>query len=204
MESESQKVLLANADRDELEALAQLVEQAGHDVVALTITAAETADAIVENRPTMAMILVEGDEDHALDLMVEIRSFADIPLVVLARSISDPSLQQAAELALEVLHVPGTPDTVAKVIETAGQRFSERKSFERRVGEFDGILERRTIIEQAKGILMERHGIDANEAFGRIRDLARSKQLRVADVAASVITARDLLGPGPGDEGDTG
>jgi AmiR/NasT family two-component response regulator len=193
MGSNPHKVLLADADRDELAKLAELVEAAGHEVVALTITPGETGDAIVEHKPTMAMILIEGDEEHAVDLMVEIRSFADIPLVVMARRISDASLRRAADQALEVLHMPGEPETVAKVIETAAARFQEWRGLERRVGEFDGVLERRSMIEQAKGILMERHSIDANEAFGRIREHARANQVRVADVAASIITARDLL-----------
>ncbi len=64
---------------------------------------------------------------------------------------------------------------------------------ESRLGEMDGILERRATIEQAKGILMERHGTDALAAFEMLREHARTNQLRVVDVAARVVTARDLL-----------
>lgn len=187
-------VLLANDDKSELEELAKLVERAGHDVVALAITAGEAGDAIVEHRPSLAMVLVEGDEEHAIELMVEIGSFAEIPLVLLARSISDETLRRAADHALEVLHVPSQPGTVAQVIRIASDRHAERSSYERKLSEMDGILERRSTIEQAKGILMERHAIDANAAFEMLREHARSNQVRVVDVAASVITARDLLG----------
>ncbi len=194
---ERRKVLLANDDREELAALAELVEGAGHEVVALAISVAEAGEAIVTNEPTLAMVLIEEDEEHGLGLIVEIRSFADIPLVVLARSISDASMKRAADLALEVLHLPGEPDTVAAVIDSAARLHADRRGLERRVGEFDGILERRSVIEQAKGILMERHGIDANEAFELIREPRTSNQIRVADVAASIVTARDLLSQDP-------
>lgn len=197
MTETSFNVLLANHDKDELRALAELVEAAGHEVVDLAITVAEVGDAIVEHKPTMAMLLVEGDEQHSLELMVEIRSFADIPLVVLARSTSDDLLSRAADQALEVLHMPGEPETVAQVIRLAAERHEERRGLERRIGEMDGILERRSTIEQAKGILMERHGIDGIAAFNMIREHARGNQLRVADVAASIITARDLLSAVP-------
>jgi AmiR/NasT family two-component response regulator len=186
-------VLLANEDRDELEGLASLVEGAGHEVCALAISSAEAGDAIIEHRPSMAMILVEGDHEHALQLMVEIGSFADIPLVMLAREISDEILQAASEQDVVLLHLPGRPETVGQVISMAAERHQERRKLEKRVGEIDGILERRSTIEQAKGILMERHGIDAAEAFTQLRNHARSNQLRVVDVAASIITARDLL-----------
>lgn len=190
-------VLLANHDEDELRALAELVEAAGHQVVALAITVAEVGDAIIEHKPTMAMLMVEGDEQHSFELMVEIRSFADIPLVVLARSTSDDALSRAADQALEVLHMPGEPETVARVIKLAAERHEERRGLEKRIGEMDGILERRSTIEQAKGILMERHGVDGVAAFTMIREHARANQLRAADVAASIITARDLLSAVP-------
>ena len=196
MTEERHKVLLANEDKVELESLAELVRDAGHEVVALAITVAEAGDAIVENSPTMAMLLVDDDEDHALELMVEIQSFADIPLVILARSISDETLRKAADQTLEVLHMPGNPETVAQVIDLAAKRVEERSDLYKRVGEIEGILERRSTIEQAKGILMERHGLDASAAFEQLRAHARSNQLRVVDVAASVVTARDLLTAG--------
>jgi AmiR/NasT family two-component response regulator len=200
MSDQRHRVLLANKDRDELGELAEFVEAAGHDVVALAISVGEVGDAIIENRPDMALILIEQDEEHALNLMAEINSFAGIPLVILAREISDESLREAADQSLEVLHMPGSADTIDQVISLAARRFEERVAVERRLGEMDGVLERRSTIEQAKGILMERHGIDAVEAFNLIREHARSNQLRVADVAASVVTARELLTAGPAAE----
>jgi response regulator NasT len=193
MADETFKVLLADEEKEELRHLAQLVEAAGHDVVALAITAAGTGDAIVEHRPDMAMILVHGDEQHAVELMVEIRSFAEIPLVVLARSIGDELLRSAADHALEVLHLPDQAETVNRVIQLAAERHREQQRMLHKIGEIDGILQRRSTIEQAKGILMERHGIDDVQAFTQIRDLARNNQLKVVDVATSIVTARELL-----------
>jgi two-component system, response regulator PdtaR len=194
------RVLLANDDKDELAALAQLVEGAGHEVVALAITTPEAGDAIVEQQPDLAMILIEGDEEHGLELMVEIRSFAEIPLVVLARSISDEALRRAADQTMEVLHLPGAAETVAEVIRLALSRHAEQSQMERRLSDLDGMLERRSKIEQAKGILMERHAVDDIDAFTMIRDHARANQLPVVDVAASIVTARELLSTAAGAE----
>lgn len=194
MGTESYRVLLANADKDELRALSELVEAAGHEVVDLAISSSEASEAVVEHDPDMAMVLIEPDEfGHAVNLMAEIRGYADIPIVVLARSIDDETMRTVADNAMEVLHLPTEAETVAGVIRVAAERDTERRELERRVGEIDNVLERRSTIEQAKGILMERHGIDASEAFQRIRDHARAGNLRVVDVAASIITARELL-----------
>jgi hypothetical protein len=47
-------------------------------------------------------------------------------------------------------------------------------------------LDSRVYIEQAKGILAERHGISLDDAFERIRQHARSNNARVRDVAEAI------------------
>lgn len=47
-------------------------------------------------------------------------------------------------------------------------------------------LDSRVVIEQAKGILTGRHGIELDDAFERLRNHARSNRQRIHDVARSV------------------
>jgi GAF domain-containing protein len=53
-------------------------------------------------------------------------------------------------------------------------------------------LTHRTLIEQAKGILMEREQLDAAAAFERLRGAARSSSRKVADVAGDVLAGGQL------------
>jgi AmiR/NasT family two-component response regulator len=53
------------------------------------------------------------------------------------------------------------------------------------------------VVERAKGILMERQGIEEHEAFQLLREHARSHSRRVADVAESVLDSHRLLQPPP-------
>jgi ANTAR domain len=48
-------------------------------------------------------------------------------------------------------------------------------------------LTSRVVIEQAKGVLVERAGVDLAEAFARLRAYARNGNLRLTDVARAVI-----------------
>ena len=48
-------------------------------------------------------------------------------------------------------------------------------------------LEHRVVIEQAKGALMEREGVDAAIAFERLREVARSRHRTVVEVAGDVL-----------------
>jgi AmiR/NasT family two-component response regulator len=48
-------------------------------------------------------------------------------------------------------------------------------------------LNSRVVIEQAKGVISERTGIDVAEAFSRLRTYARNTNLRLTDVAHAAI-----------------
>jgi AmiR/NasT family two-component response regulator len=43
------------------------------------------------------------------------------------------------------------------------------------------------IIEQAKGVIAERAGVDPAQAFSRLRGYARSSNLRLTDVAEAAV-----------------
>ncbi len=45
----------------------------------------------------------------------------------------------------------------------------------------------RAVIEQAKGVLVERHGITLDEAFERLRSMSQEHNVRVVEVAATVV-----------------
>ncbi|GAB2636687.1 ANTAR domain-containing protein [Nocardia goodfellowii] len=49
-------------------------------------------------------------------------------------------------------------------------------------------LNSRIVIEQAKGVLAERGQLDMDQAFHRLREHARSNNLRLADVSAGVVS----------------
>jgi len=53
-------------------------------------------------------------------------------------------------------------------------------------------LDHRLVVEQAKGILIERKGLAPSEAFALLRRTARSSSRTLVDVAADVIAGRRL------------
>ncbi len=54
--------------------------------------------------------------------------------------------------------------------------------------QLEGALTSRVVIEQAKGVLAARHGIDVQTAFDVLRRGARSHQLKLRDLAERVVS----------------
>ena len=58
--------------------------------------------------------------------------------------------------------------------------------------------ESRTLVDQAKGILMHALGCSAKEAFDRMRQISQTRHVKVTEVARTIIKAhRSVSGPGP-------
>jgi transcriptional regulator with GAF, ATPase, and Fis domain len=54
-------------------------------------------------------------------------------------------------------------------------------------------LNSRVVIEQAKGKLAERHGLDMDQAFAVLREHARTRNLRLSDLARAFVEGTDTL-----------
>ena len=77
-------------------------------------------------------------------------------------------------------------DGLQAAIEVAMRRHAERSQLAEQVGQLEFALERRAVIERAKGKLMERHGLDERAAFDRLRAEARSRSITVVSLAQEV------------------
>jgi AmiR/NasT family two-component response regulator len=88
--------------------------------------------------------------------------------------------------------VDTVPGELQSAIDITLRRFAEYRDLQ-------GAFERRAVIERAKGILMSCHAIDAEQAFGMMRDHSRRSGDKVTKVAASVVSSHLLLKPPPGD-----
>jgi AmiR/NasT family two-component response regulator len=61
-----------------------------------------------------------------------------------------------------------------------------------RMENLESALVRRDIIGQAKGLLMHRYDVDADEAFARLRHASQTTNTKLYDVAAWLVTCRTL------------
>jgi response regulator NasT len=185
-------VRLVAADEDEaaLRRTVELLEQLGHDVTECAESVKEACAAIERDDPDAAIVVVHDDVSHALDLIDELSEVVAGPVVALVEGPDASFAEQAAERGLDALASDGSPEAIQAAIEVAVRRHAERTKLAEQVGQLEHALERRAVIERAKGLLMERHGIGEREAFEQLRSQARSRSITVVALAGEVIEER--------------
>ncbi|MEX2194679.1 MAG: ANTAR domain-containing protein [Thermoleophilaceae bacterium] len=187
------RVLIADEDSQHLESLAEVVRHLGHEVSAHAVSLSEAAERIAAEDPAVALVALHQDAEHALALIEQIAEYASGPVIAVIDREDPEFVRRAADGGIYAYAQPLNPTTVQNAIEVAVRRRGEAEQLEERVDQLESALERRAVIERAKGILMERHRLDDRSAFDLLREHARSRRIAVADLARSVTEGQALL-----------
>jgi AmiR/NasT family two-component response regulator len=187
------KVLLADEDEGALRVTAGLIRELGHEVTAMAIGVQEAAETIARDDPDASLVVVYQDDTQALDLIEEIGEFARGPVIAILEKEDPQFVAEAAKRGISAYAREGRADSIQAAIEVATRRHEEKRKLIEQIQRLESALERRALIERAKGILMERHNVSEREAFDLLRDHARSRNRTVVDVAGSVSEGHALL-----------
>ena len=187
------RVLIADEDRDALRELGSVLEGLGHEVTPYVVSVAEAIELISTEDPDLAIVVVHKDDDHALALIQETVEYASGPVIAQTPDGDVQFVAQAAERGISAWIDSTSPEVVQGAIEVALRRYEEASRLEAKVEQLESALQRRAVIERAKGILMERHSLGERAAFELLRDHARAQSRRVVDVALTVAEGHALL-----------
>src|SRR4051812_46388402 len=188
------RILLANEREEDLTRLARVLEELGHDVTPFAVSVKEAVEVIAREDPDVAFVVFDGDDEHGLALLSETVEYASGPVLVTIRSAeSSLTVARAADMGIAGYVDSWEPEDVQAELEVALRRHREASRLTEKVEQLESALERRGVIERAKGILMERHGIDDRAAFELLRERARSSSRRVVDIAQAVLDGHALL-----------
>jgi AmiR/NasT family two-component response regulator len=187
------RVLIADENQDALRKLHGVLAGLGHDVTPYAVSVHEAAELIAREDPQVAIVVMHHDDEHALALIGEAVEFASGPVIAQLPDADVDFLSRAAERGISAYVESLDPESIQAAIEVAMRRYREARRLHEKVEQLESALERRGVIERAKGILMERHGVNERESFEMLRDQARSTGTRVVQVAQAVVDGHALL-----------
>jgi len=183
---DSLRVLISNGRPERLEEVAQTISNLGHRAIAIGADVISLGKATIDERPDVAIVVVGEGTRLALEMIGKMVREATCPVIALL-DVEDPSfIKEAAKRGVFAYITSGHPDELRSSLDIVLRRFAEYHNLE-------GAFSRRAVSERAKGILMERHDVGEDEAFGMLRDKARQTDRKVVDVAEAVVLSRGLL-----------
>jgi len=189
-ETDHLRVLIANERKDRLAILAPIIVGLGHEVIAREIEVVDVGAVTAREHPDVALVGLGDSSQHALDLIDKIVHEATCPVIALLHARDDAFLQEASKRGV-FAHINDSDVKDWQIsIDIVLRRFAEYHALE-------GAFGRRATIERAKGILMERHSVDEQAAFGLLRDQARATNRKLIDVASAVVDGHRLLPANP-------
>ena len=179
------RVLIADGPEARLVEVAGMVTALGHAVIAEEHDLANVPSQTAAEHPDVAIVIV-GESKKALEAIAAIVREAACPVIAILEAQDPEFIKEAAKQGIFAYIANGDPQGLQSEIDIALSRFAEYHNLE-------GAFGRRAITERAKGILMERHSIDEEEAFKLLRDQARRSQQKIVDVAEAVLSTYRLL-----------
>lgn len=192
------RILVANERDERLDRITTLIEGLGHEVVARSLEIKDVGRLSRESGAEVALVGLGLDSTHALDLITSIVHEAACPVVALL-DVEDPTyVDEAAQRGVFAYIVMDGSEQLQGAVEITLRRFAEFSNLQ-------GAFGRRAIIEQAKGILMERNSIDADAAFALLKSHSQQNGHKLFDVSAALTQTHSLLPAArPGDKRQPG
>jgi AmiR/NasT family two-component response regulator len=184
------RVLIADGSAERRAQVTATVTALGHQVVGEGATLETVGRTTASDLPDVALVIVGEESATAYDLIRSIVQEAACPVIAILDVRDRAFIDKAARLGIFSYIAHATdPEEMQSAMDVSLQRFAEYHALE-------GAFGRRAVTERAKGILMERHSIDEQQAFHLLRDQARRTNRKMVDVAGSVLESHRLLSSG--------
>lgn len=168
--------------------LKEMLQEAGHRVIAEAVNGRQALDFARQLRADLVIMDIKMPVLDGI-AAAKIISAEKLAPVVLLTAYSQKEIVESAKDSgvLAYLVKPVKEDQLFPAIEIAVSRFKEIKELEDEIEKLKETLEIRKLIERAKGILMQVHGLSEEIAYKKLQQYSMSKRKSLREVSTAVI-----------------
>jgi AmiR/NasT family two-component response regulator len=168
--------------------LAEILVEAGYDVVGQAGDGEEAVAVVRELRPDVVLMDVKMPVLDGITAAERIGSEGLAPVVMLTAFSQRELVERARDAGVMAYVVkPFTPADLTPAIEVARSRWTEVRALESEIADLGERLETRKLVDRAKGALMTQLKISEADAFRWIQKTAMDRRLSMKEVAEAVI-----------------
>jgi two-component system, response regulator PdtaR len=168
--------------------LRELLERAGHEVVAEARDGEEAVALAHEHSPELAVLDVKMPRLDGIEAARRILADQPIPIVMLTAYGQDELVGRAVEAGVfGYLVKPFREQDLVPAIAAARARHAELEEVRKQAESLADALAARKVIERAKGLLMEKESLTEDVAFARLRSASQATGRPLRVIAEAVI-----------------
>jgi AmiR/NasT family two-component response regulator len=172
--------------------LAEMLAEAGYEVVGQASNGEQAVQLATELRPDLVIMDVKMPVMDGITAAERIGEARICPVVMLTAFSQTELVDRARDAGVMAYIVkPFTAADIGPAIEIARSRWSELTALDQEVADLGERLETRKAVDRAKGILMKRLKISEAEAFRWIQKTAMDRRLGMREVADAVVSGMD-------------
>lgn len=168
--------------------LKELLEEEGYEVVGETGRGDEAVELVRELQPDLAILDIKMPGLDGLSAARHIVGERLAAVLILTAFSQRDLVEQARDAgAIGYIVKPFQKSDLIPAIEVALGRHKELEDLARDVGDLKDRLEGRKVMDRAKGILRDQHGLSEDDAFSFLRQQAMNRRTKVEVVAQMVV-----------------
>jgi response regulator NasT len=168
--------------------LKEILEEEGYEVVGETGRGDEAVALVREHDPDVAILDIKMPGMDGLSAAREITGEQRAAVVILTAFSQRNLIEEARDAgAISYLLKPFQRNELIPAIEVALGRFTEMKALKNEVNSLEEQLETRKVVDRAKGILMDQHGMGENDAFTFIRETAMRRRMTLKAIGQLIV-----------------
>lgn len=168
--------------------LKETLEEEGYEVVGETGRGDEAVQLVKDLAPDLAILDIKMPGMDGLSAAREISAERKSAVLILTAFSQRDLIEQARDAgALAYLVKPFQKSELIPAVEVALGRFREMQALADQNTTLEEQLETRKVVDRAKGILMDEHGMSESDAFSWIQKRAMQERATMRSVAEQVI-----------------
>ena len=168
--------------------LKEILQEEGYEVVGETGRGDEAVELVKQLEPDVAILDIKMPGLDGLAAAREISGEHRAAVVILTAFSQRDLIEEARDAgALAYLVKPFQKSELIPAVEVALGRFAEMKALADENSSLAEQLATRKLVDRAKGILMDKHGMAEADAFRFVQKTAMDSRRSLAEVAQSVI-----------------
>ena len=168
--------------------------EAGYNLVATLPADPFLTERLAQLQADLVIVDAESDARDALEHVVMATRDERRPIVMFTSDEDTSHVPQAVAAGVTAYIVDGlAPERIRPILTVAMARFRHQEALLAALDSARGELQDRKLIDRAKGLLMQRQGLDEQAAYAKLRKTAMDRGLKLAEVAQRMLDVADLL-----------